>query len=155
MIDVVKDVVARTVGDTYALLQPTQPFRTPAHIRAALGLLLLSGADSVVSVVELPASHNPQSLCVIGDDGRLEPFWTVDNGLFTWADTPQRRQDVIPAWRRDGTCYVFKRSTVERHGTIYGADCRPLIIPAEESCELDTEENWAEVERRWAARAQP
>jgi CMP-N-acetylneuraminic acid synthetase len=50
---------------------------------------------------------------------------------------------------RDGTCYVFWRKTVEQHGTIYGQDVRPLIIDPADSCELDTELDWAACVRRW------
>ncbi len=39
-----------------------------------------------------------------------------------------RRQDARPAFVRDGTVYAFWRRTLERHGSIYGDDCRPLRI---------------------------
>jgi hypothetical protein len=35
---------------------------------------------------------------------------------------------------------------------LYGHDCRPLIIPTEDTCELDTEQDWAALEARWKAR---
>ena len=36
------------------LLQPTSPLRRPAHVRQAVELLRETGADSVVTVVEVP-----------------------------------------------------------------------------------------------------
>jgi CMP-N,N'-diacetyllegionaminic acid synthase len=131
------------------LLQPTQPFRTPAHVQAAIRLLRETQADSVVSVVELPRTHSPEFVVrkyeVFGERGwRIAP----ECG---WRSLPACRQDVEPAYIRDGTVYAFPVKTL-RSGTIYGQDARPLIIPPEESCELDTEADWAEVERCWRER---
>jgi len=149
MIDVVKHALSCIPGlpeDIWVLLQPTQPFRTPAHVRAAIALLRETGADSVVSVVELPRTHSPE--LVMGmEDGRLLPWLSLVNRA-DWAQ-PSRRQDAIRAFMRDGTVYAFWRKTVEKHGTIYGQDVRPVLIPPGETCELDTEADWAEAERRW------
>ncbi|MDD4287212.1 MAG: acylneuraminate cytidylyltransferase family protein, partial [Candidatus Peribacteraceae bacterium] len=41
------------------LLQPTSPLRTSAHIDAGIVLLQQTGADSVVSVTEVPHLHCP------------------------------------------------------------------------------------------------
>lgn len=143
--------VAQTLAEQVfvLLLQPTQPFRKPEHLRHAVQLLEESGADSVVSVVPLPLTHSPEMvLSVFRRMGNLcvEP-WTGD-----WSQRPTRRQDVEPAHRPDGTVYAFRRQTVERYGNIYGQDVRPLVIDPADSCELDTEADWAEVERRWKER---
>ena len=55
------------------LLQPTSPLRTAAHIRAAVQELRDSGADSVVTVVELPRHLSPDYVMRV-DEGRLVPF---------------------------------------------------------------------------------
>lgn len=147
MIAVVQHALQQIPGepdDIIVLLQPTQPFRTPAHIRQAIALLQESGADSVVSVVPLPLTHSPDMLGVISGGGELRP-WSE----FGW---PPCRQVVTPAVMRDGTVYCFRRRTVDNYANIYGRDCRPLIIDPADSCELDTEEQWAEVERRWKER---
>ena len=49
---------------------------------------------------------------------------------------------------RDGTAYVFWRKTVAHFGTIYGEQIVLLPIPAQETCPLDTPEDWREAERR-------
>jgi CMP-N,N'-diacetyllegionaminic acid synthase len=152
------DVVAHAVkelglndSDIVVLLQPTAPFRTPAHIRQALALLRESGADSVVSLVQVPLTHHPDAVVEIMD-GRARPFrWWCECGSEDWATLRTRRQDYEPTYIRDGTVYAFPVKTL-RSGTIYGHDVRPLIIPPDESCELDTEADWADVERRWRER---
>lgn len=149
MIAVVQHALAQIPGpadQVIVLLQPTQPFRTPSHVRQAIALLRETRADSVVSVVELPKTHSPDVLCSIDDEGSLWP-WGVNN----WETQPQRRQDAERAYRRDGTAYAFWRKTVARFGSIYGNYVLPLMIPASETCELDTLEDWAAVEARWKA----
>ena len=159
MVDVVKFALEQIPGppdQKIVLLQPTQPLREPKHITQALALLDAS-VDSVVSVVELPRTHHPElALCV--DDGRLLRLWP-DECAYWEAPyqglryLPTRRQDVTPAYVRDGTAYCFHRRTVEQHGNIYGEKVKPLIIPASETQALDSPEDWAEAERRLRARA--
>jgi CMP-N-acetylneuraminic acid synthetase len=125
-------------------LQPTSPLRRPDHIRDAVNLLRETNADSVVTVVEVPRHLSPDYVMRI-DEGRLKPF--LPDGLRI-----TRRQDARPAYSRDGTVYAFRRSTLERFGTIYGEDCRPLLIDAGESLSIDTQDDWDEAERVLAAR---
>ena len=124
------------------LLQPTSPLRRGAHIRAAVEELRTSGADSVVSVVELPRHLSPDYVMRI-DGGALVPF--LPEGVRV-----TRRQDARPAFVRDGTVYAFWRRTLRDSRSIYGRTCRPLIVSAPESLTLDSEADWAEAERRMA-----
>lgn len=133
--------------DSIVLLQPTQPFRKPEHVRKALELLHETQADSVVSVVPLPLTHSPELVCTIWNDGRLRPA-LGDAVAYNWRNRPTRRQDVDRPYRPDGTVYAFFRKTLDS-GTIYGAAVRPLILDPSESCELDTELDWIAVEKRW------
>ena len=125
------------------LLQPTSPLRTPGHIRAAVQQLRESGADSVVTVVELPRHLSPDYVMRIAGE-RLVPF-LPEGARVT------RRQDARPAFMRDGTIYAFWTRTLERAHSIYGDNCRPLLLPPRESLTIDTADDWAEAERRLAA----
>lgn len=141
MIDVVKDALKRVPGpgdQIVVLLQPSQPLRQVKHVREAIDMLSRDpDASSVVSVVE---AESPDRLMRLVD-GRLEE-WDSERAS-------ERRQDAELAYKRDGTVYAFRRQTVERYGNIYGYDCRPLIIPPGETCDLDTEEQWDELQKRW------
>ena len=131
-------------ADIIVLLQPTSPLRRPDHIRDAVNLLRATNADSVVTVVEVPRHLSPDYVMRI-EEGRLRPF--LPDGLRI-----TRRQDARPAFSRDGTVYAFRRSTLERFGSIYGDDCRPLLVDARESLSIDTQDDWDEAERVLAAR---
>ena len=130
--------------DIVVLLQPTSPLRRPDHIRDAIAMLRDTGADSVVTVVEVPRHLSPDYVMRI-EGGRLTPF-LPDGARVT------RRQDARAAYSRDGTVYAFRRATIERTGSIYGEDCRPLLIDACDSLSIDSPEDWDEAERLLARR---
>jgi CMP-N-acetylneuraminic acid synthetase len=131
-------------ADIVVLLQPTSPLRRGEHIRDAVTLLRESGADSVVTVVEVPRHLSPDYVMRI-EDGRLRPFLPEGARL-------TRRQDARPAYSRDGTVYACWVRTIERTGGIYGDDCRPLLIEAEDSLSIDSPADWDAAERMLAAR---
>ena len=125
--------------EVIVLLQPTSPLRRPEHIREAVERLRRTGADSVVTVVEIPRHLSPDYVMRL-EDGRLRPF-LAEGARVT------RRQDARPAYSRDGTVYAFRRATLDRFGSIYGEDCRPLIIDPADSLSIDSPADWAAAER--------
>ena len=148
MIAVVRHVLEQIPGppdQPIVLLQPTQPLRRPEHVTQALALLT-PDVDSVVSVVELPRTHNPEWQYTIRGD-RLEHWPDTFGGLGVAC-----RQDLAPTYIRDGTVYAFWRRTVTEHGSIYGSLKKALIIDPADTCPLDTEADWLEAERRLRAR---
>jgi CMP-N,N'-diacetyllegionaminic acid synthase len=127
------------LADAIVLLQPTSPLRRAEHIRSAVEMLRTTGADSVVSVVELPRHLTPDYVMRIDHDV-LRPF-LPEGARVT------RRQDARPAYSRDGTVYAFRRATLERFGNIYGDNCRPLILDAADSLSIDSQADWDAAER--------
>jgi CMP-N-acetylneuraminic acid synthetase len=149
MLPVVRHAIEQVMGEGFVpelvvLLQPTSPLRRAEHVRDAVRLLRETGADSVVTVVEVPRHLSPDYVMRI-DEGVLRPFLSEGPRV-------TRRQDARPAFSRDGTVYAFRRDTIERHGSIYGEDCRPLVIGEDESLSIDTPRDWAEAERALQAR---
>lgn len=134
-------------AEIVVLLQPTSPLRTPLHVRMAVRLLRESQADSVVSVVELPKHLSPDYVMRI-DEGKLVPF--LPEGMRV-----TRRQDARAAFVRDGTVYAFWTRTVREHHSLYGANCRPLVLEQTHSMTIDTWDDWHEAERRLAPAGKP
>lgn len=132
------------VPDAVALLQPTSPLRTAAHIRASLSLL--EEADAVCSVTPLPKELCPHFVMRIDPAGYLD-FFMPDGDQYT------RRQDVPQAYRRDGTIYLTRTAVIREERSLYGDRCLPLLIPSRESLSIDDESDWEEAERRLAERA--
>ena len=115
--------------DAVVLLQPTSPLRRPEHIDAAVDVLESAGADSVVSVVEVPHQFSPVSVMRI-ENGKLVPV--LDGPLIS------RRQDKPQVFARNGPAVLVMRLATIEKGSLYGEDCRPLLMDAEDSLDIDS-----------------
>jgi len=129
-----RDVVLHAVEalgrpDVVVLLQPTSPLRTARHIDEAVGLLEVSGADCVVSVVAVPHRFVPSSLMELVD-GVLIPV-----GEAPWP----RRQEKPKLYARNGPAVLVLRTRglAERAG-LYNGDCRAYVMDEEASLDVDT-----------------
>jgi CMP-N-acetylneuraminic acid synthetase len=141
----VAEMAARQViAETVVLLQPTSPLRRADHIDAAVSLLASTGADAVVSVVEVPHQFNPVSVMRM-QDGRLDPF--LDGPTVT------RRQDKPRVFARNGPAVLATRARVVSAGSLYGTDCRGVLMGAEESLDVDSPWDLTVLEAILARRA--
>jgi len=120
--------------DILVILQPTSPLRAVEHVQEALRLLETRQADSVVSVVKIPSHHCPDYAGIIKPDDRIVFPYTT------------RRQDVRPAYYRDGTVYATRTEFI-REGNLYGHKCIPMILSEWESATIDTEEDFKRAEK--------
>jgi CMP-N-acetylneuraminic acid synthetase len=113
------------------VLQPTSPLRRGEHIDGAVDLLLDGGADSVVSVVEVPHGFHPLSV-LSTENGRLVPFLTgAPRDLF-------RRQDKPAVWARNGAAvYAVRRDVLMERDSLFGDDCRPYVMSRADSVDID------------------
>lgn len=128
--------------DAVALLQPTQPLRTDSHVKQAFWVMTLKGrsCDSVQSVVEMPLTLSPDYVWKLEGE-YLFPFLP---GKVT------RRQDCRVSYYRDGTVYLVRPERV-KSDDLWGRSV-PLVIKANESCGIDTEDDWNRAEQMWRLR---
>lgn len=134
-------------GDRYdaiCLLQPTNPLRRPETIDGCVDLLLLSGADSVVTVLPVPAEYNPHWVFFRGDGGALAP---VMRGPLI-----PRRQDLPPAFHREGQVYVTRRDVMIEQNSLYGAHTYGYLIDPAWTVNIDTQDDWERAEALLAGR---
>jgi CMP-N,N'-diacetyllegionaminic acid synthase len=125
--------------DAVCLLQPTSPFRRAEDIDACIAMLEERGLDAVVSVLPVPAEHNPHWVYFEDGAGLLR--------LATGEDQPiPRRQELPPAFHRDGSVYVTRRDVVMA-GSLYGRRLGGYVMP-EAGVNLDTPADWEQAERR-------
>jgi CMP-N-acetylneuraminic acid synthetase len=142
MLPVLQHAAAELAGagfaaDAVVLLQPTSPLRRAEHIDGAIDLLEQSGADSVVSVVEVPHQFSPVSVMKL-EGNRLRPF--LDSATVT------RRQDKPTLYARNGPAVLAVRRRVLEAGSLYGDDCRPFVMEAADSVDVDGPADLALVE---------
>jgi CMP-N-acetylneuraminic acid synthetase len=125
------DVIQHALGglgacDVLVLLQPTSPLRRAEHVDGAVRLLLDSGADCVVSVVEVPHRYEPGSLMDLRD-GRLVA-----------RSAPTTRQAKERVYARNGPAVLALRP--DRLGDdLYDGDCRAFVMDERDSVDIDTQ----------------
>lgn len=126
--------------DAICLLQPTNPLRRAEDIDSCIELLESTGADSVISVLPVPTSYNPKWV-----------YWRNEHEemvLSTGENSPvSRRQDLPPAFHRDGSIYVTRRNVLDDYGNLYGTKVHGFELDPRRSVNIDTNQDWALAER--------
>lgn len=121
--------------DLICLLQPTSPMRTPDDIDKCIGLLQDTGADTVISVLPVPDKHNPHWV--------FEPDGAGGLRLSTGEAMPvSRRQDLPPAYHREGSVYVVRRDVLMNRNTLYGPKVVGYVMDAARSVNIDEPADW-------------
>jgi CMP-N-acetylneuraminic acid synthetase len=128
--------------DAVCLLQPTNPLRTGRDIDDACQLMRRTGADSVVSVARVP--------------GHFHPMWTyfVHGGELQLAGADHvvpRRQELPPAYYREGSIYITRSDVVLEGDSLYGERVVPYFIAEDRGGGIDTWEDLRELEGRVVA----
>ena len=132
--------------DSICLLQPTNPLRGAEEIDACIELLETSDADAVVTILSVPPEHNPHWVYTRDEDGVLR--------LITGEQSPiSRRQDLPPAFHREGSVYVTRRNVIMEQNSLYGKRLIGYPLNAVKSVNIDTPEDWARAERLLAMEA--
>src|SRR5262249_7196993 len=121
--------------DAVCLLQPTNPLRRAADIDSCLELLELSDADAVISILPVPAEHNPFWVYFESGDGTLR----LSNGE---VEPIPRRQELPKAFHRDGSVYATKTQVVMRNNSLYGARVLGYPIDPALSVNIDGPDDW-------------
>ena len=121
MLDVIRHAI-RELGTPGVL-------RRPEHIDGAVRLLLDTGADSVVSVVEVPHRYDPDALMELDSSGRLIA-----------RSQPSTRQQQPRLYARNGPAVLALRP--ERLGdALYGGDVRAYVMRERDSLDIDRPED--------------
>jgi CMP-N,N'-diacetyllegionaminic acid synthase len=135
-IPVLQDVVRRfeRAGrhyDAVFVLQPTNPLRLPEDIDGAIELLAESGADSVISFVDVGEKH-PARMKLVDNAGRVwdPPFAENVEGL--------PRQQLPKLYLREGSVYLTRRTILMEQNSLKGRDCRAWLMPENRAVNIDT-----------------
>lgn len=126
----------RAAGDEYyavVLLQPTAPLRTSEDIDISLQLLFDTGADSVVSVTEVPGHYHPDWQFLI-EQGILR----LVNGK-ELDQLAARRQMLSETYTRNGAIYAVRCSFLLRCNRLLAQDTRAYVMPEKRSINIDSE----------------
>jgi CMP-N,N'-diacetyllegionaminic acid synthase len=126
--------------DAVCLLQPTNPFRRPEDIDACIAMLEEKNADAVVTVLRIPPEYNPHWAYFRCEDGCMH--------LATGESAPiGRRQDLPPAFHREGSVYVVRRDVLLGQNSLYGRFLVGYEIDPGRSVNVDSLDDWARAEK--------
>jgi CMP-N,N'-diacetyllegionaminic acid synthase len=135
--------------DIVLTLQPTSPLRSAADIAAALRMMELSDADSVVSVTEVGAHAHPMRMLKVDDQG----FATLFANGEPVRNRINRRQDLPKAWVMNGAIYACRTAVLfAAEPSLYGDRVVAYPMPPERSISIDDLEDWEAAERAIARR---
>ena len=99
--------------DAVCLLQPTNPLRRTVDIGACIDLLSNSHITAAITIISVPTDYNPHWVYFQDDSGQL----TLSTGELT---PITRRQELPPAFHREGSVYVTRRNVVVNQNSLYG-----------------------------------
>ncbi|QNJ96699.1 acylneuraminate cytidylyltransferase family protein [Constantimarinum furrinae] len=126
--------------DAVCLLQVTTPFRTASDIDAAVSAFISAKTDSLISVQEVPHQYNPHWVFERNKDNSLQ--------LATGASSIiKRRQDLPPAYIRDGAIYITKTSVLLEDNSFFGKSISSIQLNPDTHVNIDTEEDWIWAEK--------
>lgn len=120
--------------DAVCLLQPTSPFRPKGFIDLAIQKFIHDDVDALVSVLPVPHEFNPHWVFEPNEKGLLQ-IATGEQEII------KRRQDLPPAYFRDGALYITKTSVI-KEGSFYGAKLSYIENNPAFYVNIDTEADW-------------
>ncbi len=125
--------------DAVCLLQPTSPMRRARDIDACIALLDRAEVEAAVTVLPVPHEHNPHWVFEPTDDGFLR--------IATGESEPiPRRQELPPAYHRDGSVYVARRALVLDRETLFSPRLAAHPMDPDRHVNLDTSDDWRRAE---------
>ncbi|RJR49543.1 MAG: acylneuraminate cytidylyltransferase family protein [Desulfobacteraceae bacterium] len=116
--------------DYVAMLQPTTPLRTADDLTEALTRLIESGADGIISIIDVDNWHPMKMKRLLGD--RLVDYEKPP------VENPPRQ--ILPTvYMVNGAIYATKRDVLMNRGTFQGDYCLGYVMPSERSVNIDSQ----------------
>jgi CMP-N-acetylneuraminic acid synthetase len=127
--------------DTIMCLQPTVPFRKPAHIDEAIGAFFSTGADSLIS---LKSQDYPPWWMFSLQNGRIHPAFDYKPGVNVFN---LERQEFPKVYRPNGAIYLtWTESLIRHHRLVNPDDCTYYVMQDVDSVDIDTFGDFAAAE---------
>ncbi|RLD25695.1 MAG: acylneuraminate cytidylyltransferase family protein [Bacteroidetes bacterium] len=125
--------------DAVCLLQVTSPFKTTEFIDKAIEKFIVSGADALVSVQQVPDKFHPHWTFRVNNENNLELF-TGEEKIIS------RRQDLPKSYHRDGVIYITKTNVLLEQNSLYGSKLSYIESSTDKVINIDTMYDWERAE---------
>lgn len=126
--------------DAVCLLQPTNPLRSAEVIQQSIKKFKETQADCLLSVRVVPHEYNPHWTFEEKEDTQLLKIATGEQVIIA------RRQDLPPAYYRDGSIYLTKSSVILEQKSLYGDQISFIKMEGEPHVNIDTSHDWKKAE---------
>lgn len=123
----IAEMDTNSVFDAIMLLQPTAPLREPEHITGSIEALESSGVNAVISVCEMTDLHPARMYRI--NNNLLDPFVPEYEKA--------RRQDIPPAYYRNGSIYLVRREAFFQQNQVMAKPSAPFIMDSKYLCNID------------------
>lgn len=148
-IDVVIDMLKSFADiETILLLQATYPFRQKGMINEAIEVYKNKNLDSLISVLPVPDHYNPHWVFEAKEGGQLN-IATGEDVIIP------RRQELPPAYFRDGAIYMTNREILEKKQSFFGNSLGYIKSEWENYVNIDTMVDWEKAEDMARKRSTP
>ena len=142
--DVIREVLGMYADrgenfDALCCIYATAPFVMPYRLRQGMRILESGRHEAAFTCVEY--SYPVQRGLEIHPDGRI---------AMRWPEYAKARSQDLPKTYHDAGRFYF--STVEaflRHGSLWGDDTAPIVLPELDVQDLDTETDWRLAEMKY------
>ncbi|GAB1445725.1 acylneuraminate cytidylyltransferase family protein [Flammeovirgaceae bacterium] len=143
-VEVVKHAIEflNRVGEHYdavCLLQPTSPFRKAGLIDQCLLEFKSSNYDSLVTVLEVPHQFNP-AWVLTDKSTRISPS-------LGWKNFLLRRQELPPAFYRDGAVYISKVKGIFKYNRLVFGRIGKIVGEESFHVNIDSQNDWKIAEK--------
>jgi len=133
------------VPDFVGLFEPTSAAKRPYHVREIVEKVIATGADSVISVAEVPGVLNPMWQMAMDANDRLSIFTGGPLKNFI----PQR-QSLPKTYYRNSSIYAFRPSLLfSPKPNIYGDDSRGCVVDKKFAFDIDEPSDWEAAEEKF------
>jgi CMP-N-acetylneuraminic acid synthetase len=144
-LEVLRDAVLQSerVYDTsfevIVMLQPTSPLRRPEQVTAAATHLVDGDWDAVWTISPTPLKYHPLKQLQLSGGGRVALHDPRGTAIVA-------RQQLAPAYHRNGVAYAFSLRCICDLGTILPERCGAIVLE-DPHVSIDTLDDFAEAER--------
>lgn len=126
--------------DAVCILQPTVPFRILEEVDQSILKFIESGADSLVSVREVPHKYNPHWCFEEDSNADHLKIATGERQIIP------RRQSLPKAYYRDGSIYLTLTDTILKGKSLYGNKITYFENTQSPDINIDTQTDWLQAE---------
>jgi CMP-N,N'-diacetyllegionaminic acid synthase len=138
VLDLIEKLESNIEFEAICLLQPTVPFRDINFVKQAIEKFNKGGFDTLLSVKKVPDHYNPHWV-FLEKNGSLK-LSTGEESIVS------RRQDLPPAYVRDGSIYLCTKRVLKELKSFYGPNIGFIENQCNNHVNIDTIEDWEKAE---------